>query len=101
MIDKKSKLYSCWLSYSNIKNSKYKEYLENVLVSCKSEIIDSAVSELGRVFKEICDSKKTQAIYENEKDIKDISYIKLEKNQDESLVNDGYKIKHEIINGKK
>lgn len=100
MIDKKSKLYSCWLSYSNIKNSKYKEYLENVLVSCKSEIIDSAVSELGRVFKEICDSKKTQAIYENEKDIKDISYIKLEKNQDESLVNDGYKIKHEIINGK-
>lgn len=100
MIDKKSKLYSCWLSYSNIKNSKYKEYLENILISCKSEIIDSALSELGRVFKEIYDSKKTQAICENEKDIKDISYIKLEKNQDESLVNDGYKIKHEIINGK-
>ncbi|WP_017209434.1 alpha-glucuronidase family glycosyl hydrolase [Clostridium beijerinckii] len=100
MIDKKSKLYSCWLSYSNTKNSKYKEYLENILISCKSEIIDSALSELGRVFKEIYDSKKTQAIYENEKDIKDISYIKLEKNQDESLVNDGYKMKHEIINGK-
>lgn len=75
MIDKKSKLYSCWLSYSNIKNSKYKEYLENVLVSCKSEIIDSAVSELGRVFKEICDSKRLKQFTKMKKTLKILAIL--------------------------
>ena len=78
----------------------YKEYLENILVSYKSEIIDSALSELKRAFEQISNTKKPQVIYENEKDIKDVKYIKLEKTQDESLINDGYKIKYHIINGK-
>ena len=100
MIDKKSKLYSGWLSHGGIKNSKYKEYLAEVLISCKSEIIDSALSELKRVFEEIGDNKKTQVICENEKDIKNVRYIKLEKIQDESLINDGYKIKYNVTDEK-
>ena len=99
MINKKSKLYSGWLSHSKIENSKYKEYLENILVLYKSEIIDSALSEIRRAFEQISNNK-SQAIYENEKDVKGIEYIKLEKVQDDALINDGYKIKHEIISEK-
>ncbi len=99
MINKKSKLYSCWLSHSNIKNSRYKEYAENVFVSYKSEIIDSALSELERALKQISDIKKLNLINKGEKDIKEGKYIKLSKTQDESLINDGYKIKYDITNG--
>ncbi|MDS0524212.1 alpha-glucuronidase [Clostridium sp. SHJSY1] len=98
MVNKKSKLYSCWLSHNNIKKSKYKEYLENVLASNRSEIIDSALSELKRAFEQISDSKRPQIFYENEEDIKDIKYIKLEKTQDENLINDGYEIKFNVFN---
>ncbi|MFW2487911.1 alpha-glucuronidase family glycosyl hydrolase [Clostridium chromiireducens] len=99
MINKKSKLYLGWLSHSKIGNSKYKEYLENILVLYKSEIIDSALSEIRRAFEQISNNK-SQAICENEKDVKGIEYIKLEKVQDDALINDGYKIKHEIISEK-
>lgn len=100
MIDKKSKSYSCWLGRRQIKNSKYKEYLENILISCKSRIIDSVLSELKRAFEESGDNKKTQVIYESEKDIKNVRYIKLVKIQDEDLINDGYKIKYSVTDGK-
>ncbi|OPJ59366.1 alpha-glucuronidase family glycosyl hydrolase [Clostridium chromiireducens] len=99
MINKKSKLYLGWLSHSKSENSKYKKYLENILVLYKSEIIDSALSEIRRAFEQISNNK-SQAIYENEKDVKGIEYIKLEKVQDDALINDGYKIKHEIISEK-
>ncbi len=99
MIDKKRKLYSCWLSHSNIKNSRYKEYLENIFVSYKSEIIDSALSELKRALKQISDIKKLRVINKSEMDIKEVKYIKLSQTQDESLINDGYKIKYDITNG--
>jgi alpha-glucuronidase len=95
MIDKKSKMYSCWLSHKGIKNSNYKEYLKNIMVSYKNEIIDSAISELNRAFEQIKSIENTQIIYENEKDIKGSKFIKLEKKQDEDLINDGFKIKYE------
>jgi alpha-glucuronidase len=100
MIDKESKLYSCWLNHDGIKNSKYKEYLEEIFVSCKSEIIDSALSELKRAFKGSDNDKKTQVIHENEKDVTGFKYISLVKKEDNSLVNDGYKIKYTVTDEK-
>ena len=100
MINKKSKLYSGWLSHSNIEKSKYKEYLENILISHKSEIIDSALSELKRAFEQISNTKESQVVYENEKDIKGAKYIKLVKQHDDSLINDGYKIEYDVNNDK-
>ncbi|WP_160693164.1 alpha-glucuronidase family glycosyl hydrolase [Clostridium sp. C2-6-12] len=98
MINKKSKLYSSWLSHSNIENSKYKEYLKSILISHKSEIIESALSELKRAFEQIGSIKEAQVVYENEKDIKDTKYIKLVKINDDRLINDGYEIKHDENN---
>lgn len=95
MINKKSKMYYCWLSHKEIINSNYAEYLENIVVSYKSEIIDSGISELNRAFEQADNIKKPQGIYENEKDIRGNKFIKLEKNQDENLINDGFKIKYE------
>ncbi|MFT8348316.1 alpha-glucuronidase family glycosyl hydrolase [Clostridium saccharoperbutylacetonicum] len=100
MIDKESKLYSCWLNHDGIKNSKHKEYLEEIFVSCKSEIIDSALSELKRAFEVSDNDKKTQVIHENEKDIIGFKYISLIKKEDNSLVNDGYKIKYIVTDEK-
>jgi Glycosyl hydrolase family 67 N-terminus. len=79
MINKKGKLYSSWLSHSNIENSKYKEYLKNISISHKSEVIESALSELKRAFEQIGSIKEAQVVYESEKDIKDTKYIKLVK----------------------
>lgn len=98
MINKKGKLYSSWLSHSNIENSKYKEYLKNILISHKSEIIESALSELKRAFEQIGSIKEAQVVYENEKDINDSKYIKLVKINDDRLINDGYGIKHDENN---
>ncbi|AGF58588.1 alpha-glucuronidase [Clostridium saccharoperbutylacetonicum] len=100
MIDKESKLYSCWLNHDGIKNSKYKEYLEEIYVSCKSEIIDSALSELKRALKGSDNDEKTQVIHENEKDVTGFKYISLVKKEDNSLVNDGYKIKYTVTDEK-
>lgn len=100
MVNKKSKMYSCWLSHNGIKNSSYKEYLENIIVSYKNQIIDSALSELKRAFEEIDDAKVQQKVYENGEEIQNIKYIKLEKSEDERLISEGYKIQHEIVSEK-
>lgn len=95
MVNKKNIMYSCWLSHKEVKNSIYKEHLENIIVSYKNETIDSAISELHRAFEQIYNMEKKQTIYENEKYIKGSKYIKLEKKQDDRLNNDGFKIKYE------
>lgn len=46
------------------------------------------------------DVKESQVVYESEKDIKGVKYIRLIKKEDKSLINDGYKIKYHITNEK-
>jgi alpha-glucuronidase len=99
MINKKGKLYSSWLSHSNIENSKYKEYLKNISISRKSEVIESALSELKRAFEQIGSIKEAQVVCENEKGLNGAKYIKLVKINDDRLINDGYEIKHDKNNG--
>ncbi|MVX63934.1 alpha-glucuronidase [Clostridium chromiireducens] len=101
MVNKKSEMYSCWLSHREIKNSNYKEYIENIVISYKSQIIDSALWELKKAFEQIDNTKVEQKIYEKEEGIEHEKYIKLEKSNDKSLVSEGYKIKHKILLGKK
>lgn len=52
MIDKNSRMYCCWLSYREIKNSNYKEYLENVVISYRSQIVEYALCELKKAFEQ-------------------------------------------------
>ena len=53
MENQNSSMYLCWLSYKNIKNSIYKEYLKNILLKARSSaIIQSALKELNRALKE-------------------------------------------------
>jgi alpha-glucuronidase len=101
MINKKSKMYSCWLSHTGISNSDYKEYLGNIVVSYKSKIIESALTEFKRAFQEIYDTKIEQRIWSREDEIEKGKYIKLERSEDERLISEGYKIKHEIASEKK
>jgi len=101
MVNKKSNTYLSWLSHKEIRLSRYKEYLENIVVSFKGEMIDSALSELKRALEQSDDSKKTQEIYEEEEDVEKKKYIKLEKSTDENLISGGYKIKHTITPEKK
>ncbi|NSB12523.1 alpha-glucuronidase family glycosyl hydrolase [Clostridium beijerinckii] len=100
MIDKNSRMYCCWLSYREIKNSNYKEYLENVVISYRSQIVEYALCELKKAFEQIHDINEQQKIYEREEVYGD-KYIKLEKSDDERLAIEGYKIKHDIISQKK
>jgi len=101
MVNKKSKMYSCWLGYKEIINSDYKEYFENIVISYRSEMIDSAISELNRAFEQSYNVKRPNGVYENDKEIKGNNYIKLEKKHDEDLINDGFKIRYEkTIDGK-
>lgn len=101
MVNKKSEMYSCWLSHREIKNSNHKEYIENIVIPYKSQIIDSALWELKKAFEQIYDTKVEQKVYEKEEEIKYGKYIKLEKSNDENLASEGYKIKHKIFLGKK
>ncbi|MCI1477079.1 alpha-glucuronidase family glycosyl hydrolase [Clostridium beijerinckii] len=100
MVNKNSKMYSCWLSHREIKNSNYKEYLENIVISCRSQIVESALCELKKAFEQINDINDEQKIYEKE-EVEGDKYIKLEKLDDERLTIEGYKIKHEILSQKK
>ena len=100
MINKKSKMYSCWLSHEEVKNSSYKDYLKNIIIPYKSQIIDSALSELKKAFEQIDDIKEKQKVCEKEEQIKEDKYIKLEKSDDERLISEGYKIKHKIVSEK-
>lgn len=94
MVNKKNNMYKCWLNHEGIKKSCYREYLYNILVLNHSEIIDSAVNELKRAFRQIEDVKEMPNIYENEKEIKGNKYIKLYIGQNDKLINEGYLIKH-------
>lgn len=58
------------------------------------------MSEFKRVLEGTSDVKESQVVYESEKDIKGVKHIKLIKKEDESLINDGYKIKYHITNEK-
>ncbi|WP_026885072.1 alpha-glucuronidase family glycosyl hydrolase [Clostridium beijerinckii] len=100
MVNKNSKMYSCWLSHREIKNNNYKEYLENIVISYRSQIVESALCELKNAFEQIHDINEEQKIYEKEEACGD-KYIKLEKSDDERLAIEGYKIKHEILSQKK
>lgn len=101
MVNKKSKAYSCWLSHTEVKNSKYKEYLGNVVVTYKNQIVDSVLSEMKKALEQIDHIKMEQKIYENEEEIQNVKYIRLEKSEDVRLISEGYKIKHEIISEEK
>ena len=100
MVNKKSEMYSCWVSHRGMKNSNYIEYLETIVVSFEGEMINSALSELKRALEQSDDSKSIQRVNKTE-EVKKKKYIKLEKIKDDSLISDGYKIKHEIINDQK
>ncbi|EKQ50489.1 MULTISPECIES: alpha-glucuronidase family glycosyl hydrolase [unclassified Clostridium] len=101
MINKKSKMYSCWLSHTGIGNSNYKEYLGNIVIPYKSRIVESALTEFQRAFEEIYNGKVEQSIWSREDEIEKDKYIKLEKCEDENLISEGYKIKYETTLEKK
>jgi len=94
MVNKKSNMYQCWINHKGIKKSFYKEYLNNILVLNKSEIITSAVNELKNTFYQIEDVKAIQNIYEDEREIKGDKFIKLYIRENDKLINEGYEIKY-------
>jgi len=101
MVNKKSNMYQNWLSHREIKKSCYKEYINNILVSNHSEIIDSALNELKNAFAQIEDAKELQNICEDEKEIKGDKFIKLYIEQNDKLINEGYEIKYVKTDDKK
>ncbi|OOM78775.1 xylan alpha-(1-_2)-glucuronosidase [Clostridium puniceum] len=94
MVNKKSNMYQNWLSHREIKKSCYKEYINNILVLNHSEIIESAVSELKNAFVQIQDENEIQNICEDEKEIEGNKFIKLYIEQNNKLINEGYKIEY-------
>lgn len=94
MINKKSRMYQCWLNHKGIEKSFYKEYINNILVLSHSEIINSAVSELNNAFKQIEDVKEIQNICYHESEIKGNKFIKLYIEENDKLINGGYEIKY-------
>ena len=94
MIDKNNDMYLAWLSYRNIKNSKYKKYLNNIYLQAKSsDIINSALLELEKAITYTSDKDIKQKIYSNERDIKENKYIKLGIKKTKGLKENGYEIK--------
>lgn len=101
MVNKKSNMYQNWLSHKEINKSCYREYLNNILVSNNSEIIDSAVNELKSAFNQIEDVKAIQNIYEDEEEIKGNKFVKLYIGENDKLINEGYEIKYLKTENKK
>ncbi len=93
MENQNSSMYLCWLSYKNIKNSIYKEYLKNILLKARSSaIIQSALKELNRALKEAYEEEINIKIYEDKIDKKVNKYINIEIREDEDIIENGYKI---------
>lgn len=94
MLDKKNDMYGAWLTYRDIKNSKYNEYLKNICLTTKqSDIINNAILELKKALKDTYYKSMEQNVYLNEKEIKDNNYIKLGIEKKEVLRKNGYEIK--------
>ncbi len=101
MVDKNNDMYGAWLTYREIKNSKYKEYLKNIHLAIRaSDVINNALLELEKALKSIYGGNTIQSIHLNEKDIKEDCYIKLGIEKNKALRKNGYEIKRTYLEKK-
>ncbi|MDV4151046.1 alpha-glucuronidase family glycosyl hydrolase [Clostridium sp. AL.422] len=103
MLDKTNPMYLCWLDYREVKNSRYKEYLKNILVSLQSnDIINNILLELKRALEKAYIEKSiTQNIYKEEKDVNVDKYIKIQVKALRTLRKNGYEIRRNFLDENK
>ena len=93
MVNKKSDMYLCWLSHREVKNSKYSNYLKNIVVESNGNLIRSAINEFEIALKR-CDFEVSKPNVWKSK--VNENHITLRLVEDSRIVKDGYIIKHEI-----
>lgn len=93
MVNKKSDMYLCWLSHREVKNSKYSNYLKNIVVESNDNLIRSAINEFEIALKR-CDFEVSKPNVWKSK--VNENHITLRLVEDSRIVKDGYIIKHEI-----
>lgn len=93
MVNKKSDMYLCWLSHREVKNSKYSNYLKNIVVESNGNLIRSAINEFEIALKR-CDFEVSKPNVWKSK--VNENHITLRLVEDSRIVKDGYIIKYEI-----